>query len=108
MVKQLIDYIRRELKKGIPKEKIRQLIIKSGWKPSEVDDSFKSINPSPKKIDSGNPKPEQVLTKTTKEVTQNPVETEKSYNLKRVILLTTAGIFILFIIIYYIYEFIQS
>ncbi|MEI6660437.1 MAG: hypothetical protein WCK91_03390, partial [bacterium] len=41
----LIDYIRRELKKNIPKDRIASKLILAGWYKADVDEGFARINP---------------------------------------------------------------
>ncbi len=45
----LVEYIKKELEKSHSKEKVRAALIKSGWDPELVDDSFKKMNGSQKK-----------------------------------------------------------
>lgn len=113
--KQLINYIQKELRKGFSEEQIRQPLVKTGWTITDIDDAFKSIKAVPKETKPKKLDPEQVLKEIVGEETKKGQITKESvktkefpFNRKRLIILAIIGLFVLLLISYYIYEYIQS
>ena len=44
---QMLDFIKSEINKGIPKDQIKALLIQNGWLPSDVDSGFSALEMTP-------------------------------------------------------------
>lgn len=107
---QLIGYVRRELKKGLSEEQIRQALVRARWTTSDIDEAFKSVKPIPKNIKPQKPEPEQALKETIKEETKKEeitVKTKESWFNRKKLIFGIIGLLAL-IVVYYAYEFIRS
>lgn len=107
--RQIIDYVQTELGKGFSEEQIRQALVKAGWKAIDIDDAFKSVKAIPQEVKLKKPDPEQVLKEITKEGIKEPKKTERSwFNRKKLLIYLVIGLLLFLLVIYYIYEFVQS
>ena len=50
MAEELINYIRENLAKGVPKDQIRQSLLTSGWKQADIDAAFLQLEAPPSSL----------------------------------------------------------
>jgi len=76
---QLLDYVKKELARGVSENSIRQILLEHNWPEFEINEAFEQVKEStpPQKPDLNEQESEEPLEEEPEELVEEPVKEEK-------------------------------